>query len=104
VGYLATAMVIRIVDGVWSPNLYQAGEPMMTDEMIILRALLEKNFDTDLLREMVRFAARCPMELQVESLTGAAHRERSRRRLNHRNATVIAIGTGAGPQSGASLS
>jgi hypothetical protein len=41
VGCLATA-VIRIVDGVWSPNLYQAGEPMMTDEMIILGPLLEK--------------------------------------------------------------
>jgi hypothetical protein len=51
VGYLATAVVVRIVDGVWSPNLYQAGEPMMTDEMIILRALLEKKFRH-------RFAAR----------------------------------------------
>jgi hypothetical protein len=44
VGYLAAAVVIRIVDGVLSPNLYQGGEPMMTDEMIILRALLEKKF------------------------------------------------------------
>jgi nucleotide-binding universal stress UspA family protein len=104
VGYSATAVVIRIVDGVWSPNLYQAREPMMTDEMIILRALLEKNSDTDLLREMVRLAARRPVELQVESLTGATHRERSLQRLNHRNATVIAIGTRAGPPSGASLS
>jgi hypothetical protein len=51
VGYLATAVVVRIFDGVWSPNLYQAGEPMMTDEMIILRAVLEKKFRH-------RFAAR----------------------------------------------
>ena len=57
----------------------------MTDEMMSLRTLLEKSSDADLLREMVGFAAQRLMELEVESLTGAAHRERSPERINHRN-------------------
>jgi transposase-like protein len=57
----------------------------MTDEMMSLRALLEKNSDADLLREMVGFAAQRLMELEVESLTGATHGERSPDRINHRN-------------------
>jgi putative transposase len=57
----------------------------MTDEMMSLRTLLEKSADADLLREMVEFAAQRLMELEVESLTGAAHGERSRERINHRN-------------------
>jgi len=57
----------------------------MTDEMMSLRTLLEKSADADLLREMVGFAAQRLMELEVESLTGAAHGERSRERINHRN-------------------
>ena len=57
----------------------------MTDEMMSLRALLEKNSDADLLREMVGFAAQRLMELEVESLTGAAHGERSPDRINSRN-------------------
>src|SRR5947207_10448722 len=57
----------------------------MTDEMMSLRTLLEKNSDADLLREMVGFAAQRLMELEVESLTGAGHRERSPDRINHRN-------------------
>jgi len=51
----------------------------MTDEMMSLRTLLEKSADADLLREMVGFAAQRLMELEVESLTGAAHGERSDR-------------------------
>src|SRR5437016_4265265 len=62
----------------------------MTNEMMSLRALLEKNSDADLLREMVGFAAQRLMELEVESLTGAAHGERSPDRINSR--TAIAIG------------
>jgi putative transposase len=57
----------------------------MTDEMMSLRTLLEKSADADLLREMIGFAAHRLMELEVESLTGAAHGERSADRLTHRN-------------------
>jgi putative transposase len=57
----------------------------MTNEMMNLRALLEKSADADLLREMIGFAAQRLMELDVESLTGAAHGARDPDRLNHRN-------------------
>lgn len=57
----------------------------MTDEMMSLRTLLEKSSDADLLRKMVGFAAQRLMELEVESLTGAAHGERSPERINQRN-------------------
>src|SRR2546428_12919309 len=57
----------------------------MTDEMMSLRTLLEKSSDADLLREMVGFAAQRLMELEVESVTGAAHGERSPDRINRRN-------------------
>ncbi len=57
----------------------------MTDEMMSLRALLEKSSDADLLREMVGFGAQRLMELEIESLTGAGYGERSPGRLNHRN-------------------
>src|SRR5712672_2343006 len=57
----------------------------MTDAMMSLRTLLEKSSDADLLREMVGFAAQRLMELEVESLTGAASGERSPDRINHRN-------------------
>src|SRR5437868_14811412 len=57
----------------------------MTDEMMSLQALLEKSSDTDLLREMIGFAAHRLMELEVESLTGATHGERTADRITHRN-------------------
>jgi transposase-like protein len=57
----------------------------MTDEMIALRALVEKNPDADLLREMIGFAAHRLMELEVEGLTGAAHGERNPDRITQRN-------------------
>src|SRR5260221_6907566 len=57
----------------------------MTDEMMRLQSLLEKSSDTELLRDMVGFAAQRLMELEVEGLTGAAHGERSADRLNQRN-------------------
>src|SRR5260370_17047794 len=76
----------RIFGRVWSPNLStETKDPTMTDEMMSLRTLLEKSSDADLLREMVGFAAQRLMELEVENLTGAAHRERSPERINHRN-------------------
>jgi transposase-like protein len=57
----------------------------MTDEMMTLKALLEKSADSDLLREMIGFTAKRLMELEVEGLTGAAPGERSPERVNQRN-------------------
>ena len=57
----------------------------MTDEMMSLRALLEKSSDADLLREMIGFTAHRLMELEVAGLTGAGHGERSPDRVTHRN-------------------
>ena len=67
----------------------------MTDDMMNLRALVEKGSDADLLREMIAFVAERLMELEVESLTGAAHGERARTRLNQRNGYRTASGTPA---------
>ncbi len=57
----------------------------MTEDMMDLRALLEKHTDADVLRDMIGFAARRLMELEVETLTGAGHGERSPERINQRN-------------------
>jgi len=57
----------------------------MTDDMMNLRALLEKTPDADLLREMIGFAAQRLMELEVEGLTGAPYGEKSQDRLVQRN-------------------
>jgi transposase-like protein len=57
----------------------------MTDEMMALRAILEKGADADLLREMIGFTAERLMELKVQGLTGAGHGERSAERLVQRN-------------------
>ena len=57
----------------------------MTDEMMALRAMLEKGADADVLREMIGFAAERLMELEVQGLTGAGHGERSAKRLVQRN-------------------
>ena len=57
----------------------------MTDEMMSLRALIEKTPDADLVREMIGFAAQRLMELEVGELTGAGYGERSAERLAQRN-------------------
>jgi transposase-like protein len=57
----------------------------MTDDMMALRGLMEKSADTDILREMIGFAAQRLMELEVGGLTGAAHGEKSPDRLVQRN-------------------
>jgi putative transposase len=57
----------------------------MTDEMMHLRTLVEKNSDADLLREMIGFAAHRLMELEVEGQTGAGLGERNQYRINSRN-------------------
>ena len=57
----------------------------MTDEIMNLRALLEKSSDADLLREMIGFTAQRLMELEVEGVTGAPYGEKSAERLVQRN-------------------
>ena len=58
---------------------------MTANDMMTLRALLEKSSGADLLREMIGFTAERLMAVEVEGLTGAAHGERSPDRLTHRN-------------------
>jgi transposase-like protein len=57
----------------------------MTDDMMNLKALMEKSADADLLREMIGYGAQRLMELEVGGLTGAAHGEKSTDRLVQRN-------------------
>jgi transposase-like protein len=57
----------------------------MTDTMMQLQALLERTPDADVVREMIGFAAHRLMEMEVGSLTGAAHGEKNPLRLVQRN-------------------
>ena len=57
----------------------------MTDDMMNLRALVEKSADADLLREMIGFAAEKLMEMEVGAATGAAWGEKSPLRTAQRN-------------------
>ena len=57
----------------------------MTIDRMTLKALVEKGSDDDLLREMMAYVANRMRDREVESLTGAAHGERTPTRVNHRN-------------------
>lgn len=57
----------------------------MTDEMMDLQGLVEKAPDADFLREMIGFAAKRLMELEVGAITGAAWGEKSGMRFVQRN-------------------
>jgi transposase-like protein len=57
----------------------------MTETMIGFQELIEKSTDGDWLREMIGFAARRLMDLEVEGLCGAGFGERSEDRINQRN-------------------
>jgi transposase-like protein len=68
------------------PNSFNQKEanPMTIDRMA-LKTLVEKGSDHDLLREMIAFVASHMMDVEVESLIGAGHGERSSDRATHRN-------------------
>jgi putative transposase len=57
----------------------------MTIDRMTLKALIEKGSDDDLLKEMMAYVANRMMDMEVESLTGAAHGERSSASTNQRN-------------------
>ena len=67
----------------------------MTDDMMNLRALIEKSSDADLLCELIGFGAERLMELEVGSATGAGSGEKNPLRLAQRNGYRYRIGAPA---------
>ncbi len=57
----------------------------MTDDRMTLIELIEKGTDADLVRDLLAFAAKRMMDLEVEARTGAPAGARSPDRLTHRN-------------------
>lgn len=57
----------------------------MTNDMMALKGLVEKTSDSDLLREMIGFAAERLMAMEVGAVTGAGYHEKREDRLVQRN-------------------
>jgi putative transposase len=57
----------------------------MTDDMMDLQAMVGKSPDADFLRDVIGFAAKRLMELEVGGLTAAAYGEKDAERLAQRN-------------------
>lgn len=57
----------------------------MTEDMMDLQAMVGKSPDADFLRDMIGFAAKRLMELEVGGLTGAGYGEKDAERLAQRN-------------------
>jgi len=57
----------------------------MTDDRMALVELIEQGADSDLVREMLAFAAERMMDLEIEAKTGVPCGSRSPERLNRRN-------------------
>ena len=57
----------------------------MTEDRMALIELVEKGADTDLVRDMLAFAAERMMAVEVDALTGAPAGVRTTERTNHRN-------------------
>jgi len=57
----------------------------MIEDMMNLRALVEKTSDADLLREIIGFTAERLMALEVGAVAGAAYGEKNPSRLAQRN-------------------
>ncbi|MEN9895345.1 MAG: hypothetical protein RIR97_1197 [Pseudomonadota bacterium] len=73
--------------------------------MINLRFLVEKSADSDVLCEMIGFAAQRLMELEVGTATGAVHGEKNPMRMGtrHKNAKwaiieIAVAGSGKGTE------
>src|SRR3954449_11786739 len=74
----------------------------MTDDRLALLELIEKRVDTDLIREMLGFAAGRVMELEMQACTGAAHGVRDPARQGQRDGYRgrgwgVRLGRGRGP-------
>ena len=57
----------------------------MTDDRMVLKALLEKASDSELLAEMIAFVANRLMAFDIDGLCGAGSHQRSNDRSNYRN-------------------
>ena len=57
----------------------------MTEDRMALVELIEQGADSDLVREMLAFAAERMMDMEIEAKTGVLCGSRSPEPLNHRN-------------------